>query len=45
MLSNKPADRIELSEVAKTLEKHKEKITEIDEIEYLKQYEVLQIII
>lgn len=40
MLANKPGDRIELIEVAKTLEANKEKVTEIDEIEYLKQYEV-----
>lgn len=44
MLSSKPGERIELIEVAKTLESHKDKVTEIDEIEYLKQYEVIKII-
>jgi hypothetical protein len=41
MLAQKPAERIDLNELLKILEPHLDKITEIDEIEYLKQYEVI----
>lgn len=40
MVCNKPAERIELIEISKLLENHADKIVEIDEIEYLKEYEV-----